>query len=97
MENMDFTIHELKIAPNFFQQVACGNKTFEIRKDDRAFQKGDHVILKEFNESAGYLESHKYTGQTVSAEIGFVTAFQQKEGYVVFSLLNVGKVKNEIT
>lgn len=95
MENMNFTIHELKIAPNFFQQVVRGNKTFEIRKDDRGFQKGDHVILKEFSESLGYLDSQRYTGLSVSAEIGFVTSFEQQKGYVVFSLLNIGKVRNE--
>lgn len=95
MDKNNYTIHELKIAPQFFHQVTRGNKPFEIRKDDRGFQKGDHVILKEFNEAAGYLDSHKYTGQSVSAEIGFVTSFEQQKGYVVFSLLNIGKVRNE--
>lgn len=42
-------IHELKILPEYFQAVISGEKTFEIRKNDRPFHKGDLLALNEFN------------------------------------------------
>jgi len=88
--------HELKTWPAYFEAVGNGIKTFEIRNDrDRGFQAGDKVILREYNPHGGLAipESSKYTGRQLQATIGFVTAFDQKEGYVVFSLLRVGKPK----
>jgi hypothetical protein len=42
-------VHELKTWPEFFESVINGQKRFEVRKDDRNFQVGDTVVLREFN------------------------------------------------
>ncbi len=42
-------IHELKILPKYFNAVISGEKTFEIRKNDRPFHKGDLLALNEFD------------------------------------------------
>lgn len=42
-------IHELKILPQYFSAIKEEKKTFELRKDDRGFQVGDVLMLKEFN------------------------------------------------
>ena len=34
-------VHELKILNDFADSVVAGDKTFEIRENDRGFQKGD--------------------------------------------------------
>lgn len=49
-------IHELKILPKYFEEVMNLNKKFELRKDDRGYQVGDFVLLKEF-------ENGLYTGR----------------------------------
>lgn len=39
-------IHELKILSSFVNPILDGEKTFEIRENDRGFQKGDRVQFK---------------------------------------------------
>lgn len=56
-------IHHLKTLPEYFREVKLGNKTYEVRKDDRNFQVNDIVILKEWS-----LET-KYTGETYTVLI----------------------------
>lgn len=85
--------HELKIWPQYYARVADGSKTFEIRENDRGFQPGDTVILKEFdpkpeNSSAvtpkGFTES-----KPLEFKIGYV--FVLDSDRVVFSLLPIKK------
>ncbi|MFX3616109.1 MAG: DUF3850 domain-containing protein [Sporolactobacillus sp.] len=73
--------HELKILPWYFKAVMSGNKKFEIRKNDRNFKEGDTVILHEWSEDEGF------TGKQITRTIGFLTDFEQKKGFVVFSLI----------
>jgi uncharacterized protein YqfB (UPF0267 family) len=75
--------HELKILDCFYAEVICGNKTYEIRGNDRNFQQGDAVVLREIN------DDRDYTGRSCKAEIGYVCDYGQPIGQVVFSLLNV--------
>lgn len=77
-------IHELKISAYYFQAVKEGRKTFEIRRNDRGFQAGDLVILREYEDRG--VTTH-LTGNSLEFKIGYVTNFNQKEDYVVFSLL----------
>ena len=49
-------LHEIKIKHKYLVQVDCGNKTFELRKNDRDYQVGDLIHFidikdedKEFN------------------------------------------------
>lgn len=39
-------IHELKILKSFADAIISGDKTFEVRHNDRGFQKGDKVRFK---------------------------------------------------
>ena len=36
-------VHKLKILNDFADSVVAGDKTFEIRDNDRGFQKGDFI------------------------------------------------------
>jgi len=41
--------HDLKTWPEFFEAIIKGTKTFEIRKNDRFYQVGDTLRLREYN------------------------------------------------
>jgi hypothetical protein len=72
--------HELKILPQYYCRVADGSKTFEIRKNDRGFQPGDVVVLREWS------EEWDYKGSTdLKFTIGYVLPIDAER--VVFSLL----------
>ena len=85
--------HELKIWPQYYARVADGSKTFEIRENDRGFQPGDTVILKEWNPQKESEKSVSPIGFTDSKpltfKIGYV--FVLDSDRVVFSLLPIKK------
>lgn len=76
--------HELKCHPEYFHRVVSGQKPFEIRKNDRDFQVGDTVILKEFDPAIGWPDHGSY--ETWLGTITYLTTFEQKEGWCVFAL-----------
>ncbi|NIA43850.1 DUF3850 domain-containing protein [Providencia sp. 504mA] len=63
--------HELKLAPHYFQLVQDGLKTAEFRRDDRDFQVGDELFLREFNSINKPYAS--YTGNAISCLITDIT------------------------
>lgn len=79
-------IHALKIWPQYFARVLDGSKTFEVRHNDRGFQRGDVVLLEEWDpDRVEALDILKYTGRKIEFEIGYVLPIDEKR--VVFSLL----------
>lgn len=81
-------IHELKTWPQYFQRVFTGHKNFELRKDDRNYEIGDTLHLKEFNPL-----SNEYTGRELSMKVKYVLrgteeteAFGLKNGYCIMSI-----------
>jgi ASC-1-like (ASCH) protein len=71
--------HELKIKKEYFEEILLNNKNFEIRFNDRDFQIGDDVLLREISDSGAI-----YTGRNLAIRITYITDYEQKEGYVVF-------------
>lgn len=51
-------VHVLKIQPKYFEKVKWGIKRFELRKDDRNYQVGDLITLREY-------ENGEYTGKEI--------------------------------
>lgn len=47
-------VHDLKIKPCYFQDIVDERKRFEIRKNDRNFNEGDTVFLREWDKNKGY-------------------------------------------
>ena len=83
-------IHQLKLEKDYFIAVLKGNKTFEIRNDDRHYRVGDIVG---FNEIESVDSSHvKYTGRSLLAEITYILNDDRyvSDGYVAFSFETLG-------
>lgn len=43
--------HILKVQPPYFDALLDGSKTFEVRRNDRAYQAGDTLLLWEYDPS----------------------------------------------
>lgn len=74
--------HELKILPEWYDSLASGMKSFEVRKDDRnpRFEPNDELFLREF-------DGYKYTGRTIRADVRFVLRGEYcKDGYCIMSV-----------
>lgn len=79
--------HTLKVYPEYFKALWCGDKTFEIRLNDRHFDERDEVCLKE-NENGSH---DGYTGREINGVITYLTDYQQKKDYVVFSFRELNR------
>lgn len=60
-------VHELKTWPEMFQAISSGEKPFEVRRDDRGFEVGDWLRLREFEDVA-----QRYTGRELRRRISYV-------------------------
>lgn len=90
------TTHKLKCWPQYFDVIKRGEKTFEARKDDRGFQRGDRVVLMEtypnypYNVKPAPIDSGRDALHELHFEIGWVLhggQFGIQDGWCVFSLL----------
>ncbi len=59
-----------KIWPEYFEAVASGKKTFELRLNDFDVSEGDTLVLEEWNP-----ETKTYTGRTIERKVGYVGRF----------------------
>lgn len=84
-------IHELKILSSFVRPILDGSKTFEIRENDRGFQKGDRVQFKVNNDDWTRRNSspvHELENKIF--EITYViNGWGLKNGFVVFGISEV--------
>lgn len=87
-------IHELKCWPSSFERISDGTKTFEVRRDDRGFQMGDVLRLREWDYDRAFeLQSPErgFTGREVERVCGVI--FRQGFGvdlgeFVVIALIH---------
>lgn len=58
--------HQLKTWPAYFDAVWSKRKRFEIRKNDRNYQVGDELVLREYDP-----ETDRYLGREVVARVTY--------------------------
>jgi len=78
-------IHNIKIERPYYDAVINGDKTFEIRYNDRGYQKGDLVIMECVNSNGLATIGMNH----IEATISYVSTYQQKENWCVFGLVDI--------
>ena len=72
-------IHELKCEKQYFEAVASGKKTFEVRHNDRHFMVGDFLALNEvivtvesYADNMPAKQCTEYTGRCCLVEVVYI-------------------------
>ena len=81
--------HDLKVWPDYFSAVDCGEKPFEVRKNDRGYQVGDTLRLREYAPGPD-----EYTGREIERTVTYLIsgddvmgyAFGVRSGFVIMGL-----------
>lgn len=85
--------HVLKTWPEPFAALWTGSKTAEFRRDDRGFQPGDRLELREYDPA-----TETYRGRWIAATIGDIRRGDQygiPDGYAMLSLVAVERFRSE--
>ena len=90
---MGVQTHELKTWGSYWDAVSSGEKVFEVRRDDRGFQKGDvlHLVRMRQNYDGKWVEDrdHNNGRRVLVRKISYVLTGGQlgiEPGYVVMGL-----------
>lgn len=65
MEETGQKVHQIRLAKSYFDDVTNEIKTFELRKNDRGYKKGDILEMMEFADG-------KNTGRTVKVLVTYI-------------------------
>lgn len=83
--------HELKIEEQFADAILAGDKTFEIRVNDRGYQKGDYIKFRCVDD-CGFHVFHEI--EDLTYQITYVlSGWGLIERFVVFSIKEVSDDK----
>lgn len=80
-EGREHKQHEIKLAAMYYEDVASGKKSFELRKNDRGYKVGDSLKMLEFKDGV-------QTGRTIDADIIYMLEEYTglTEGYCILGI-----------
>ena len=81
--------HDLKVWPVFFDALMSGDKSFEVRKNDRSFRVEDTLLLREWDD-----RKERYTGRSTTKTVTYVMLgghFGIAEDYLVMGIREAAK------
>jgi hypothetical protein len=76
------TTHELKLWPQYFEQVRNGRMKFQLRRNDRDYKVGDQLLLQEWDPIAGDVlgptgpQGH-YSGRELLVRVDYIMNSQK--------------------
>jgi hypothetical protein len=85
--------HNVKSWPQFFERILSGEKTHELRRNDREYCVGDLVRLQEYDQNR-----EEYTGRELKVRITYITsenlpcAMSKNALHPDFCILSIKKV-----
>lgn len=89
--------HVLKTDPAVFQDVLDGKKTFEIRFNDRGYQVGDLIVLKETKFTGQQMREGSpliYTGREMQKQISYIlSGYGLQDGWVILGIQDIKATK----
>lgn len=77
-------VHELKTWTQYFDDIIYRGKSFEVRKNDRDYQVGDTLLLKDWDN-----ETQSYSGRSCERRVQYILHggnFGIEEGYCVMGI-----------
>lgn len=90
--------HEIKTWPSYFEQVARGEKLFEVRRNDRDYAVGDTVVLREYDPGADQpIDDWKFTKRRIQCVVTSILhggQFGIEPGHCVMGI-KPGKIEGE--
>lgn len=78
--------HKLKCWTPYYEAIVAGEKKFDVRRDDRGFQKGDLVLLQQCEIGSGYVCGSCGQPYAIEKKIQYILTggqFGIEPGYVV--------------
>ena len=79
-------MHEIKIYPSYYRAIYSGEKTFELRKNDRDYEVGDILRLQEWTGT-------EYTGRSMMRRITYIYKgtgkYGLEDGYCILGIKKV--------
>ncbi len=81
---VDGIIHRLKILDIFADDILEGNKTFELRYNDRNYQKGDFIKFVVVD-GEGHVSRHPL-GRELFQIVYFLEGWGLKDGYAALGI-----------
>lgn len=80
--------HKLKSWPSCFGPIVMGNKTFELRRDDRGYNVGDVLLLQEWDQ-----EKKAYTGREAEMRVTYILRSKDNNpiaaGYCIMAIRDI--------
>lgn len=77
-------VHQVKVWPQYHAAIADGTKSFEVRRADRDYRVGDHLVLNEWDPML-----YRYTGPRTICEVTYLLPGGQhgiEPGHVVLGI-----------
>lgn len=83
-------VHSLKTVAPYFDEAWSGNKSFEVRVNDRGFLRWDRLELCEYD-----LNTQSFTGRKIECVVSYILYGGQygiTDSYCVMSLSQVTRI-----
>lgn len=82
-------IHQLKLRNDFIVPVLTGDKCFEIRYNDRGYQKGDIVQFTAVDSNGNALETNNLIEDKLFLITYVLSGWGLEKDYVVFGIKEI--------
>lgn len=92
MERGRGMIHNIKLQKEFADAVLSGDKNFEVRFNDKGYQKGDCV---QFTVMDGYFKDSHPLNDSIFEITYVLNGWGIKEDYVVFGIREIKNVDDK--